>query len=146
MAGVLFDTTLYVAALRRSDFSFLGTRRAAPAGDDRASPLWLSAVVLEELYAGARNRRTRKLCASLEKSFEKVGRLLVPLQTDWSASGQVLARIAQKYGHELIGLSRLTNDTLIAVSAGRTGLTVITENASDFEKIAEFHPFKWQHL
>jgi predicted nucleic acid-binding protein len=38
---------------------------------------------------------------------------------------------------------RLTNDALIAMSAGRLGITVITANARDFEKLAKFRPFQW---
>jgi predicted nucleic acid-binding protein len=38
----------------------------------------------------------------------------------------------------------LTNDALIALSAGRLGITVITANARDFGKLAEFRPFHWR--
>jgi predicted nucleic acid-binding protein len=38
----------------------------------------------------------------------------------------------------------LTNGALIAMSAGRLGITVITANARDFGKLAEFRPFQWR--
>jgi predicted nucleic acid-binding protein len=38
----------------------------------------------------------------------------------------------------------LTNDTLIAMSAGRMGITVITANEGDLHRLAEFLPFRWQ--
>jgi predicted nucleic acid-binding protein len=38
----------------------------------------------------------------------------------------------------------LTNDALIALSAARLGITVITANARDFAKLAEFRPFHWR--
>jgi len=43
-----------------------------------------------------------------------------------------------------IGKGRLTNDALIAMSAGRLGITVITGNTRDFGKLAEFKSFHWQ--
>jgi predicted nucleic acid-binding protein len=56
----------------------------------------------------------------------------------------VLARLAAKYDYEQIGKGRLTNDALIAMSAGRLGITVITANARDFSKLAEFRAFQWR--
>jgi predicted nucleic acid-binding protein len=56
----------------------------------------------------------------------------------------VLARLADKYDYEQIGKGRLTNDALIAMSAGRLGITVITANRRDFNRLAEFRPFLWQ--
>ena len=146
MAGIVFDTSVYISALRKGDASLFSVRRATRAGDQFTSPLWLSAVVLEELYAGAQDPRMKKLCARLEKSFEKVGRLLVPVGSDWTACGQILSQIGQKYGYEQIGRARMTNDTLIAVSAARSGLTIFTTNAADFRRIAEFRRFDWEEL
>jgi predicted nucleic acid-binding protein len=55
-----------------------------------------------------------------------------------------LALLAAKYDFEKIGRGRLTNDALIAMSAARTGITVITANTRDFEKLAEFRQFLWK--
>jgi predicted nucleic acid-binding protein len=38
----------------------------------------------------------------------------------------------------------LTNDALIAMSAARAGITIITANARDFRRLAEFRSFHWQ--
>jgi predicted nucleic acid-binding protein len=38
----------------------------------------------------------------------------------------------------------LTNDALIAMSAGRVGITVITANERDFSRLAEFRIFQWR--
>ena len=38
----------------------------------------------------------------------------------------------------------MTNDALIAITAARHGFTVLTKNATDFEKIAAFWPFRWE--
>lgn len=39
---------------------------------------------------------------------------------------------------EHIGRERLSNDALIAMSAGRLGITVITANEKDFARLSEF--------
>jgi predicted nucleic acid-binding protein len=138
MTPVLFDTSVYISSLRRGDDQVLQARNL-----EHGSPLWLSAVVLEELYAGA-DAAGRKRLAKLERDFEKIGRLLVPLLGDWSRTGEVLALIGEKYGYEWIGRSRLTNDTLIGTSATRQGITVLSVNERDFARIAEFCPLKWE--
>jgi predicted nucleic acid-binding protein len=69
---------------------------------------------------------------------------LLPNLTDWTQTGKVLAVLAAKYDYEQIGKGHLTNDSLIAMSAGRLGLTVITANGRDFAKLAEFRPLQWR--
>jgi predicted nucleic acid-binding protein len=108
--------------------------------------LWLSAVVLEELLVGARDGKMKKLPAHLERDFERAGRLLVPLQSDWTPTGQVLAPIGEKYGYEEVGRARMTNDALIAMSSSRGGIVVQTINDDDYRKIAEFRPFGWKRV
>ena len=88
----------------------------------------------------------RKLLARLERDFERAGRLLVPLQSDWTAAGQVLALVGEKYGYEEVGRARMTNDALIAMSASRNGIIVRTMNDDDYRKIAEFRPFEWERV
>jgi predicted nucleic acid-binding protein len=107
------------------------------------SPVWLSSVVLEELYAGLAPRN-RHVLERFERDFERARRILVPNLSDWTQTGKVLARLAAKYDYERSGQGRLTNDALIAMSSGRSGITVITANARDFIRLAEFRPFHWQ--
>jgi predicted nucleic acid-binding protein len=137
MQPVLFDTSIYITALRLGPEATLGLRRIAAGG-----PVWLSSVVLEELYAGV-SKRSRQVVERLERDFRRASRILVPNLTDWTQTGKVLALLAAKYDYEQIGKGRLTNDSLIAMSAGRLGITVITANARDFAKLAEFRPFQW---
>jgi len=56
----------------------------------------------------------------------------------------VLARLGEKYDYEQIGQGRLTNDALIAMSARRLGIRVLTANERDYRRLAEFRAFKWQ--
>jgi predicted nucleic acid-binding protein len=138
MHPVLFDSSIYIAALRAGDEAALTLKRLAA-----NSPLWLSSVVLKELYAGVA-RRSRHVLERLERDFERAKRILVPNLNDWTQTGKVLARLAARYDYEQIGQGRLTNDALIAMSAGRSGITVITANARDFKRLAEFRPFHWE--
>jgi predicted nucleic acid-binding protein len=108
------------------------------------APVWLSSVVLEELYAGA-DRRDHRIVARLERDFDKAGRILVPSLSDWTSAGKILSRLGAKFGYEQIGKSRLTNDSLIAASAARTGIVVLTLNPRDFARISEFCPLQWRH-
>ncbi len=134
----LFDTSIYVSAMRRSGDWIRLLQRLSAGG----SP-WLSAVVLEELYAGA-EERSRAWVKLLEREFARENRILVPNLEDWAETGEVLNRLALKYNYEQIGRGRLTNDALIATSAGRLGIRVLTANAKDFRRLAEFRSFQWQ--
>jgi predicted nucleic acid-binding protein len=138
MQPVLFDSSIYITALRTGDEAALTLKRLAA-----NSPVWLSSVVLEELYAGVA-RRNRHVLERLERDFERAKRILVPNLNDWTQTGKVLAQLAARYDYEQIGQGRLTNDALIAMSAGRSGITVITANARDFTRLAEFRSFHWQ--
>ncbi len=138
MQPALFDSSIYITALRRGGDAVLALRRFTI-----DAPLWLSAVVLEELYAGAADR-DRQIVERLERDFDRAKRILVPNLSDWTQAGRVLARLAAKYHYEKIGQGRLTNDALIAMSAGRLGVRVITANQRDFKRFAEFRAFQWQ--
>ena len=138
MQPVLFDTSVYITMLRKQADERLRLRQMSG-----GAPVWLSVVVLEELYAGS-NARSGRAVERLERDFERVRRMLVPNLTDWAQTGKALARMAAKYDYERIGQGRLTNDALIAASAGRMGITVITANSNDFLKLTEFLQFQWR--
>lgn len=138
MQPTLFDSSVYIGALRSGDQGLLVLRRL-----ESGSVVWLSAVVLEELYAGAWGR-TRDVVKRMERDFERAKRILVPNLTDWTDAGDVLARIAFKYGYEQIGQSRLVSDALIAMSSARMGMRIITANEKDFRRLAEFRAFAWE--
>ncbi|SRR6266542_1810202 len=138
MQPALFDTSIYIAALRRGNDAVLAIRRLTA-----DSPFWLSAVVLEELYAGVSDR-DRHILERLERDFDRAKRILVPNLSDWTQAGRVLARLAMAYHYEQIGQGRLTNDALIGMSAGRLGIRVITANERDFRRLAEFRVFQWE--
>jgi predicted nucleic acid-binding protein len=76
MQPALFDTSIYVSALRRGDPGPAVARFVAE------NDMWLSAVVLEELYAGARER-DRHVVEMIEGQFDKESRILLPDLDDW---------------------------------------------------------------
>lgn len=145
MSGIIFDTSVYITAFRLGDTSIMELRRASRK-DGSAYPLCLSAVVISELLIGASDKKSRKSLLDYEKEFSKINRMLVPIQLDWRLAGEVLAQVGEKYGYEQVGRTRMTNDALIAMSAARNGFTVLTKNADDFKKIAEFRPFSWEEI
>jgi predicted nucleic acid-binding protein len=138
MKFVLFDSSVYITALRRGNDATHSLRHAS--GN---AVLWLSAVVLQELYAGV-GERQRRVVEQMAQNFERAKRIVVPNLSDWTGTGRVLAQVANKYGFEEIGRSRLTNDALIAISAGRMGIHVLTSNVKDYRRLAEFRDFQWQ--
>jgi predicted nucleic acid-binding protein len=135
---ILFDSSVYIGAFRGDRDAGLIFERWR-----RKAPIWVSSVVLEELYAGA-DAASGRLIGKLEKDFEKARRVLVPNLSDWTQTGRILAKLGAKYGFERIGQGRLTNDALIAASAARSGVEVITSNARDFSRLAEFCPLRWR--
>lgn len=137
MAGIVLDASVYIRCLQQRDAAILGIRSL-----NRGEPLWLSAVVLEELYAGA-DRRGAKELFRLQREFTALSRVLVPNLRDWSRTGMILTILRQRYGAETIS-RRLTNDILIATNVARKGFRLITCNERDFGKIQEFCPLRWQ--
>ena len=104
--------------------------------------LYMSAVVIEELYAGASDTNTIKLLDRLYGTFENLSRLIVPESSDWQKAGKVIAKLGRKYGFEEKFLTKITNDVLIALSARKIGAVVVTNNMRDFLRIKEFVDFK----
>ncbi len=102
----------------------------------------MSAVVISELYAGAHDAQSIKLLDKLYSTFQDVGRLVVPADSDWRQTGSIISKLRKKYGFETKYLSRIQNDILIACSARRSGAFVVTQNEKDFRRILEFVDFR----
>lgn len=107
---------------------------------NRALPFtYLSAVVMQELAAGARTAdAARELQDRIFAPFERRRRVFAPSAGAFVASGRTLAAIAAKGGWPLVGENpSLANDALIAASCREQGITLIT-NDGDFDRIALF--------
>jgi len=106
---------------------------------------YLSAIVAQELRAGARRPQDR---AALEEHvlgiFERTGRTITPSADAWHRSGDVLAAMARDEGLELSKLSKaFGNDVLIAMSCRESGSVLITDNDRDFARIRRFIAFNY---
>ena len=109
--------------------------------------IYMCAVVLQELVAGADDASAIKDFERSRHEYRKSNRLLVPTEEDWWQAGLVLnslqrGRRSKKTGRipkiSAAERCRIINDVLIARTAKRAGVTLVTDNASDFEKIRNF--------
>ena len=109
--------------------------------------IYMSAVVLQELVAGANDASRIKDFERSRYEYRKDNKLLVPNEEDWWHVGLVLnalqrGRRSKKTGkipRMSIGERlRIINDVLIARTAKRASVTVVTDNLKDFEKIQNF--------
>ncbi|HEU4871003.1 MAG TPA: hypothetical protein VFT08_09160 [Pyrinomonadaceae bacterium] len=107
----------------------------------------MSAVVLMELMAGAKDRSRQKIYEGLFRYFQKRELLIVPTIEDWFVVGKILyllthsRKLQQKGKLRRLppGISqRLALDALIAVSARRWKAQVVTENWTDFKSIQHY--------
>ena len=133
---VLFDTNVYVAALRE------GIRGAAFARIRESAPrTFLASVVSAELRAGAVDQTGRSVVLELTDRFDRLGRVVTPEARSWSLAGDVLGDIRRREPGMRDKIARLWNDALIALSARQIGASVVTGNVGDFELLRRFVRF-----
>lgn len=111
-------------ALRRPD-RWPGLLRSLQSGR-----VWLSTVVLAELYAGTRSPEDALILDRMVAAMLSVDRLLTPTASDWARSGRLIARRIRQQGN-LRPRDHLA-DVLILVSAARLEGVVITANLRHF--------------
>ena len=129
------DTNIFIDGFRSEEaqakfFAFL----------NRALPFtYLSAVVMQELAAGARTTNAaRQLQRGVFDSFERRRRVFAPSPTAFIESGRALAAVATREGWQLLDENpSLLNDALIATSCREQGITLITKDG-DFNRLAPF--------
>ena len=133
---VLFDTNVWIEFFRNPD--------GKEEFESRTSrPLcYMSSVVAMELFAGCRGARQQQAMSSFLKPFENAGRLVTPDHGVFLESGRILAKLGID-GINLAHRRQLLSDVLIAVSAARAGIVVVTANAKDFARIAHHSPVRW---
>jgi predicted nucleic acid-binding protein len=104
---------------------------------NRALPFtYLSAVVMQELAAGARTTAAaRDLQRKVFDPFERRRRVFAPSPTAFVESGRAFAAIAAGKGWQTFGENpSLLNDALIAASCREHGITLITKDL-DFKRL-----------
>jgi predicted nucleic acid-binding protein len=112
-----------------------------------AVPGLVSAVVLQELTAGASDDGEVRRFGLLRAAAEAKGALVTPVGEDWWFAGKVLNALYRGLHSHKHGPTpaipreeqqRLLRDVLIARSAKRVNAAVATYNRRDFEKIRRF--------
>jgi predicted nucleic acid-binding protein len=108
---------------------------------------FMSAVVLMELTASARDDSQQKTYEKLFRQYQEDNSLIVPDENDWLLASRILYWLTQSRKRSAKGKlkrlpsgasQRLALDVLIAVSARRWKSTVVTENWNDFKAIQRF--------
>jgi predicted nucleic acid-binding protein len=127
----VLDSSIYIEAIRDR------TKSAWPARvhDGPVPRIALHAVVVRELLAGSAGALARrKSWRDLVEPFERRGRLLTPSYAAWRR--EIVASLVDRGELTAGGIPRsFTNDTLIAASCREEGVTLITRNVRDFERI-----------
>lgn len=107
----------------------------------------MSAVVMMELIAGARDKSRRDFYQEIFRRYEKNDLLIVPNEDDWLLAAKILFLLTHARRHSPTGKlkrlppgasQRLALDVLIAVSARRWNAQVVTENWADFKAIQRY--------
>jgi predicted nucleic acid-binding protein len=108
---------------------------------------YMSAVVIEELAAGAQDGSVLKELKTALENYDRADRLLVPTGEDWYEAGKVIYALQQGKKSKKTGdkppmspdlRCRIINDVLIARTAKAAGVTVITYNMRHFEQIQRY--------
>lgn len=125
------------------DTNVIIQRRSA----DLPAGVLVSAVVLQELTAGARDSGRVRELDQLRRACEHDGMLVEINGEDWWFAGKVLNALLRGARSHRRGRTfaiskeeqqRLLRDVLIARSAKRLNATVVTHNKRDFAKIRRF--------
>ena len=131
MAKILFDTCIFIAY----------NPAILPAG------LVMSAVVIQELAAGAADKSALQRLDAARIKYEKEGNLLVPTSEDWWLAGKVVNSLFRGLKSTSRGRTvriakseqqRIIRDVLIARTARRVNALLVTDNVADFAKINRF--------
>jgi len=127
---ILFDTAIFIDDLR--------TGRHRERIESASGLVRTSAVVLAELWRGARKPAEREFLRALQRNHP----VLTPTAGNWLESGQLLGKMCAEKGFTADKLRDLHFDVLIALTARTHGARLITSNRADFEMIHSYCRFK----
>ena len=123
---VMFDTNIYVSWIREKKHEELilkfGTVK------------YLSAVVLMELWAGARARRASRIVETLQRPYLNAGRVIPLTLKNYIAAGHLISDLPASH-KKLIGASDFVNDIQIALTALSVGAALYTSNKKHYHII-----------
>ena len=125
----IIDTSVYIDNLR--------SRRFEKELVDLKFVVRCSAVVLAELWRGARSREMVRFVDYLGRNF----RIIAPNEREWVESGKVVSRLVRGKGYDIHKAREIHFDVLIAMTARKIGAYLITCDADDFNAIREVMEF-----
>jgi|SRR6185369_1759192 predicted nucleic acid-binding protein len=134
MAYFTYDTSVCISR-KFTDFT------------DMPTGFRMSAVVMMELIAGARDDSRRKFYEEAFRTNKAEDSLIVPNEEDWLLASRILFHLTHARKRLQRGnlkrlppgaSQRLALDVLIAVSARRWKAAVVTENWIDFKAIQRY--------
>ena len=122
MADVfLFDTSVYIAYIRRREHSEM-VDRATESGR-----VVLSSVVAMELYAGARSATEKRLLDQFVASMKRMSAYETPREDDWAWGGILLERFTRFRGHDHV--RDHFRDVQVILAAVNRGAVLVSSNA-----------------
>ena len=130
LSSVLLDTNIYIRY-----------------GADQPGPFYMSSVVIQELTAGARDDATVRKFGEFRRQWEAKGKLLVPTGEDWWHAGKILNAMHRGLKSHRAGRTsaipkeeqrRILRDVLIARTAKRANVAIVTEDVADFLRIQRY--------
>lgn len=133
MRRYALDTNLYVRAFRSGEFS----AEIATFYESFAPSCFLSSVVLHELVVGGQDReKIRSAREKIARPFQRTGRIFTPSHRAWDAAAEALALLAMEGTLDRSRVSRsFVHDALIGASCREAGITLVTDNQNDFERL-----------
>ncbi len=105
-------------------------------------PIYLSSVVIMELFAGAHFKKEKHEVLNLVNLFKRLGRTVTPSARDYEKAGEILIRLQTIKSYNLRKCASITNDCLIAASSKSIGAVIYTQNKKDFQTIKDVFDFK----
>lgn len=123
---VMFDTNIYVSWIREQRHEDLMLKYG--------TVKYLSAVVLMELWAGARTKQASRIVETLQKPYLKAGRVIPVTLKNYIAAGQTMSDLPVSYKN-MLKSSDFINDIQIALTALSVGATLYTNNKTHFKII-----------
>lgn len=119
--AVLFDTSIYIAYIRRRQYGELMDRAT------EGGRVVLSSVVTMELYAGARSATEKRLLDQYVASMKRMSAYETPREDDWARGGVLVERYTRLRGHA--GIRGHFRDILVVLTAIHRNAILVSSNA-----------------
>ena len=127
----MFDTNVYLSYIRDRSHSTELQRRG--------TVKYLSAIVLMELWAGTKTKKSKKLIDQLQRPYVRAGRIVTLGASKFIAMGQFFADLPNQYD-TLAKNAGFANDVHLAFTTLSMGALLYTEDKTHFQIIKSRMP------